>query len=153
MYSSYLLTVLLHTYMKAYGLPQSACTFFQIGHIIICVQPIFSLSKQTRDINPMCWGPGTVYATAARNVFFRLSVPVQMSHVKIIILYAIMHRVRNIIQWRPGIGPPHKADHPGIRTTFFQSQIFPHSHNVLSNSESGPTRDLGHASPFFSPKS
>ena len=57
------------------------------------------------------------------------------------------------LQWRPGIGPPHKADHPGIRTTFFQSQIFPHSHNVLSDSESGPTRDLGHGPPFFSPKS
>ena len=42
------------------------------------------------------------------------------------------------VQWRPGIGPPHKADHPGIRTTFFQSPIFPHSHNVLSDSESGP---------------
>ena len=57
------------------------------------------------------------------------------------------------IQWRPGIGPPHKADHPGIRTTFFQSQIFPHLHNVLSDSESGPTRDSGHGPPFFSPKS
>ena len=57
------------------------------------------------------------------------------------------------LQWRPGIGPPHKADNPGIRTTFFQSQIFPHSHNVLSDSESGPTRDSGHGPPFFSPKS
>ena len=53
------------------------------------------------------------------------------------------------LQWRPGIGPPHKADHPGIRTTFFQSQIFPHSHNVLSDSESGPTRNSGHGPPFF----
>ena len=57
------------------------------------------------------------------------------------------------VQWRPGIGPPHKADHPGIRTTFFQSQIFPHSHNVLLDSESGPTRDSGHGPPFFSLKS
>ena len=48
------------------------------------------------------------------------------------------------VQWSPGIGPPQKANHPGIRTTFFQSQIFPHSHNVLSDSESGPTRDSGH---------
>ena len=65
------------------------------------------------------------------------------------------HNVRGPlkVQWRPGIRPPHKADHPGIRTTFFQSQIFPHSHNVLSDSESGPTRDSGHGPPFFSPKS
>ena len=62
---------------------------------------------------------------------------------------AIVCLVSVYIQWRPGIGPPHKADHPGIRTTFFQSQIFPHSHNVLSDSESGPTRDSGHGPPFL----
>ena len=62
-------------------------------------------------------------------------------------------RTRKTDQWRPGIGTPHKADHSRIRTTFFQSQIFPHSHNVLSDSESGPTRDSGHGPPFFSPKS
>ena len=57
------------------------------------------------------------------------------------------------VQWRPGIGPSHKANHPGIWTTFSKSRIFPHSHNVLSDSESGPTRDSGHGPPFFSPKS
>ena len=52
------------------------------------------------------------------------------------------------IQWRPGIGWPHKADHPGMRTTFSQSQFFPHSHNVLAVSESGPTRDWDTDHPF-----
>ena len=68
------------------------------------------------------------------------------------ITFGIYFLIKFNIQWRPGIGPPHKADHPGIRTTFFQSQIFPHSH-VLSDSKSGPTRDSGHGPPFFSPKS
>ena len=49
------------------------------------------------------------------------------------------------VQWRPGIGPPHKTDHSGIRSTFSQSQMFPNSHNVLSDSESRPIRDTDHS--------
>ena len=53
-----------------------------------------------------------------------------------------------IIQWRPGMDRL-----IGIQTTFFQSQIFSHSHNVLSDSESGLTCDSRHGPPFFGPES
>ena len=58
-------------------------------------------------------------------------------------IYTVETRYRTASQ----SGPPRNTDN------LFRSQIFPHSHNVLSDSESGPTRDSGHGLPFFSPKS